>query len=136
MRRAVTAVLSAAAIALPAANAWGAATKNTAVVTRKFTGMAAQADRWGYVQVTITVRKTTTTVNGKRKVTRRMTNLTATSPNHTSRSVVINQQAVPILRSEALQAQSANIQLVSGATDVSQAFVQSLQSAISKALAA
>ena len=54
MRRAVTAVLSAAAIALPAANAWGAATKNTAVVTRKFTGTAAQADRWGYVQVTIT----------------------------------------------------------------------------------
>ena len=135
MRRAVTAVLSAAAIALPAANAWGAATKNTAVVTRKFTGMAAQADRWGYVQVTITVRKTTTTVNGKRKVARRMTNLTATSPNHTSRSVVINQQAIPILRSEALQAQSANIQLVSGATDVSQAFAQSLQSAISKALA-
>ncbi len=64
-----------------------------------------------------------------------MTNLTATSPNHTSRSVVINQQAIPILRSEALQAQSANIQLVSGATDVSQAFAQSLQSAISKALA-
>jgi uncharacterized protein with FMN-binding domain len=49
---------------------------------------------------------------------------------------VINQQAVPILRSEALQAQSANIQLVSGASDVSGAFVQSLQSAISKALAA
>ena len=86
--------------------------------------------------MTITVRKTTTTVNGKRKVTRRMTNLTATSPNHTSRSIVINQQAVPILRSEALQAQSANIQLVSGASDVSGAFVQSLQSAISKALAA
>ena len=136
MRRAITAVLSMAAIALPTANAWGAATKNTAVVTRKFTGTAAQADRWGYVHVTITVRKTTTTVKGKRKVARRMTNLAATSPNHTSRSVVINQQAVPILRSEALQAQSANIQLVSGATDVSQAFVQSLQSAIAKALAA
>jgi len=134
MRRAITAALSAAAIALPAANAWAAVPKK--VVTRTFTGSAAQADRWGYVQVRITVRKTTTTVKGKRKVARRMTNLTATYPTHTSRSVVINQQAIPILRSEALQAQSANIQLVSGASDVSAAFVQSLQSAISKALAA
>lgn len=134
MRRAVTAVLSAAAIALPTANAWAATSKQ--VITRTFTGSAAQADRWGYVQVTITVRKTTTTISGKRKVTRRMTGLTATYPNHTSRSVVINQQAIPILRSEALQAQSANIQLVSGATDASAAFVQSLQSAILKALAA
>jgi uncharacterized protein with FMN-binding domain len=49
---------------------------------------------------------------------------------------MINDQAVPILRSEALQAQSANIQLVSGATDVSRAFVQSLQSAIMAALKA
>ena len=135
MRKAVTAGLSAMALAIPAANAWAATSKPVAVV-RKFTGAAASADRWGYVQVTITVRKTTTTVNGRRKVTRRMTNLAATAPNHTSRSVVINQQAVPILRSEALRAQSANIQLVSGATDVSQAFVQSLQSAIAKALAA
>jgi uncharacterized protein with FMN-binding domain len=134
MRRAITAVLGTAAIALPAANAWAATPKK--VVTRAFVGTVAQADRWGNVQVTITVRKTTATVNGKRKLTRRMTKLTATYPTHTSRSVVINQQAIPILRSEALEAQSANIQLVSGATDVSQAFVQSLQSAISKALAA
>src|SRR6266487_2955038 len=124
MRGAVTAVLSAAAIALPTANAWAAAPKK--VVTRTFTGSAAEADRWGYVQVTITVRKTTSTVNGKRRVTRRMTNLTATYPTHTSRSIVINQQAIPILRSEALQAQSANVQLVSGATDASAAFVHSL----------
>jgi uncharacterized protein with FMN-binding domain len=123
------------AIAIPAANAW-AATSKPVVVVRKFTGAAASADRWGYVQVTITVRKTATVVRGKKKVTRRMTALTATAPNHTARSVMINNQAVPILRSEALRAQSSNIQLVSGATDVSQAFVQSLQSAIGKALSA
>jgi uncharacterized protein with FMN-binding domain len=135
MRKTATVLLGALAIALPNANAFAAAPKK-AVVTRKVTGTAAQADRWGYVQVTITVRKATTVVNGKKKVTRRMTNLAATSPNHTARSVMINDQAVPILRSEALQAQSANIQLVSGATDVSRAFVQSLQSAIMAALKA
>jgi uncharacterized protein with FMN-binding domain len=135
MRKAVTTVLSAATIALPTANAW-AATSKPVVVIRKFTGTAAPADRWGYVQVTITVRKTTTVVRGKKKVTRRMIALNATAPDHTARSVMINEQAIPILRSEALQAQSANIQLVSGATDVSQAFVESLQSAIMKALAA
>jgi uncharacterized protein with FMN-binding domain len=135
MRRGVTAVLTAAAIAVPTANAYATAPKKT-VVTRTFAGPAAQADRWGTVQVTITVRKTTTTVNGKKKVSRKMTGLTAAYPNHTPRSVFINQQAIPILKSEALRAQSANIQLVSGATDTSYAFAQSLQAAIAKALAA
>ena len=45
----------------------------------------------------------------------------------------INQNALPILKSEALQRQSANINLVSGATDTSYAFAQSLQAAILKA---
>jgi uncharacterized protein with FMN-binding domain len=136
MRRIFTTALTSAALALPSANAWAATAAASKVVTRKFTGTAVQADRWGYVQVAITVRKTTTTVNGKRKVTRRLINLTATAPGDTARSSVISSRAIPILRSEALQAQRANIQLVSGATDVSEAFVQSLQSAILKALAA
>jgi uncharacterized protein with FMN-binding domain len=136
MRRAITSLLAAATLAAPAANAYAATAAKPLVVVRKFTGTAAQADRWGDVIVTITVRKTTTTVAGKKKVTRRMTNLTATYPTHTARSIMINQRAIPILRSEALQAQSANIQLVSGATDVSQAFAESLQSAIAKALRA
>jgi uncharacterized protein with FMN-binding domain len=136
MRRLITTALAAAAIALPNASAFAAATATKKVVTKKFTGAAATADRWGYVQVTITVRKTTTTTAGKSKVSRRMVNLTATGPDHTARSSLITSRAIPILRSEALQAQSANIQLVSGATDVSEAFVESLQSAILKALAA
>jgi uncharacterized protein with FMN-binding domain len=47
-----------------------------------------------------------------------------------SRSAQINGQAIPRLNQEALQAQSANIQAVSGATYTSNAYVQSLQSAI------
>jgi uncharacterized protein with FMN-binding domain len=45
----------------------------------------------------------------------------------------INSQAIPILVQEAVQAQSANVQLITGATLTSQAFVQSLQSALAKA---
>lgn len=49
------------------------------------------------------------------------------------RSVQISQQAAPILRQEALQAQSAEIQAVSGATYTSEGYTTSLQSAIDKA---
>ncbi len=48
------------------------------------------------------------------------------------RSQSIDQQALPVLEQEALQAQGAGIQGVSGATYTTQGFVQSLQSALSK----
>ena len=48
------------------------------------------------------------------------------------RSESIDQQAVPILEQEALQAQSASIQGVSGASYTSAGFQQSLQSALSQ----
>ena len=54
-------------------------------------------------------------------------------PNTHSTSVAINQQAMPYLQQEAIQAQSANVQAVSGATFTSQAFMQSLSSALSQA---
>jgi uncharacterized protein with FMN-binding domain len=54
-------------------------------------------------------------------------------PKDRSTSVKINQQAMPILTSEAIQVQSANVNIVSGATYSSQAFAQSLQSALVKA---
>lgn len=54
-------------------------------------------------------------------------------PNDRGTSIMINQQADPLLAQEAIQAQSANVDIVSGATDSSQAFVQSLQSALDKA---
>jgi uncharacterized protein with FMN-binding domain len=46
------------------------------------------------------------------------------------RSVSIDQQSIPILEQEVMQAQSANIQGVSGASYTSAGFVQSLQSAL------
>jgi len=48
-------------------------------------------------------------------------------------SVYINSQAMPYLKQEAIQAQSANVNMVSGATLTSQAFIQSLASALSQA---
>lgn len=54
-------------------------------------------------------------------------------PNSHSASVYINQQAMPYLKQEALQSQNANVQIISGATFTSQAFAQSLQSALNKA---
>lgn len=54
-------------------------------------------------------------------------------PNDRGHSVMVNNYAMPILRQEAIQAQSANVDIVSGATDTSQAFIQSLASALAKA---
>jgi hypothetical protein len=48
------------------------------------------------------------------------------------RSQSIDQQSIPILEKQALQAQSANIQGVSGASYTSAGFEQSLQAALSK----
>ncbi len=50
-------------------------------------------------------------------------------------SVVINEQAMPFLQQETIKAQSANVQIVSGATFTSQAFIQSLNSALAQAQA-
>jgi uncharacterized protein with FMN-binding domain len=54
-------------------------------------------------------------------------------PNDRSRSIEINSRAMPYLKSEAIQAQTANVDVVSGATDTSMAFVQSLTSALNQA---
>ncbi len=95
-------------------------------VTRTFDGINAIAGQWGSVQIDIT-RKTATGGHA------RYTNLGGSYSYHTSRSQYIMSQALPILRQEFLSAQSANIQMVSGATFTSQAFMQSLQSALLKA---
>jgi uncharacterized protein with FMN-binding domain len=49
------------------------------------------------------------------------------------RSAEISRQAEPYLRQEVLQAQSANIDVVSGATFTSYSYAQSLQSALDQA---
>jgi FMN-binding domain len=54
-------------------------------------------------------------------------------PSDRARSAEISNYVEPYLRSEALQAQSAQIDLISGATYTSESYAQSLQSAIDKA---
>jgi uncharacterized protein with FMN-binding domain len=136
MRKSITVLLSVAALSLPIVDATAAtrATTKKIVVSKRFTGSVTSVDRWGNLQVTVVVRKTTTTTGTKKKVTRKITAVSVpTYPNHTDRSIYINQTALPILKSEALRAQSASINMVSGATDTSDAFAQSLQAAILKA---
>ncbi len=48
-------------------------------------------------------------------------------------SINISNRAMPDLKTEAIQAQSAKVDIVSGATQTSQAFIQSLQSALTQA---
>lgn len=55
-------------------------------------------------------------------------------PNDRSTSVYINSQAMPYLKQEAIAAQSANVAGVSGASATSQAFIESLGSALQQAI--
>jgi uncharacterized protein with FMN-binding domain len=55
-------------------------------------------------------------------------------PNDRPESISINQQAMPFLQQEAIKAQSAHVDGVSGATDTSQAFMESLSAALNKAM--
>jgi uncharacterized protein with FMN-binding domain len=54
-------------------------------------------------------------------------------PNDPGHTTDVSNQALPQLKSEAIAAQNANVDVVSGATQDSQAFVQSLQSALNQA---
>ena len=147
MRKAPVVLMSATALALPSVNAWAAAAnavkttapkKKVVVATKSFTGAPGFAGRWGDVQVTIVVKKTTTTnlATRKKTVKRKITAVKVpVYPDHTDRSIFINQNALPTLIQETIQAQSTAIDMVSGATDTSQGYEQSLQSAILKARA-
>jgi len=143
MKRALTAVAGLASLALPFANTAAKAATDSKVapkkkvVTTKVTvsGDQGSADRWGVVQVTLIVKKVTTTIGAKKTVKRSIIDLQVpVYPNHTDRSVFINQQALPMLEQEVLQVNySGTINLISGATYTSQGFVSSLQSALLKA---
>ena len=117
--------VAADAAAAPLSTAHGLASKKTA----KFTGATVPAHQWGTVTVIVTQRTSTV---GK-KVTRKFTDLGGGYTYHTSRSQFIMSQALPLLRQEFLVAQSSKIHMVSGATYTSQAFINSLQSALLKA---
>jgi uncharacterized protein with FMN-binding domain len=85
-----------------------------------FTGVAVQ-DPYGQVQVQVTM------TGGK------ITDVTALQLPSQGRSGFISQSVAPILQGEAISAQSASIDTVSGATYTSQAYAQSLQSALDQA---
>jgi uncharacterized protein with FMN-binding domain len=99
------------------------ATPGSAYKDGTFTGNVADA-QWGNVQIQAVIQ------GGK---------ITAVTflqyPNDRNRSIEINNYADPQLVSEALQAQSANVDTVTGATDTSDAFIQSLTNALSQAQA-
>jgi len=134
MNRTLTLLLGGAALALPSVEVTGAAaslsSNRQAASTRtaKFNGAPATANQWGTVTINVTLK---TTTSGK-KTTRKFTDLGGSYSYHTSRSQYIMSQALPMLRQEFLTAQNARVQNVSGATYTSQAFTQSLQSAILK----
>jgi uncharacterized protein with FMN-binding domain len=135
MHRAVPAAAASAALIVPVGNAIAAtrAVPKVVVTTKTVTGPEESVDRWGNLKVTLIVKKTTTTIGTRKTVKRKITKVTVPeSPNHTSRSVYINDQALPLLVQETLQLQfnMSKFQLVSGATDSSYAFANSLQSAL------
>ena len=114
---------SSAQAAAPAAGAAPAApaTGGAGTVNGTFRGSTVQT-QFGPVQVEIAVQ------NGK------ITSSNAIKyPSGNQRDVLIANYAVPQLNAEAVQAQSAKISMVSGATYTSDGYLQSLQSAIDKA---
>lgn len=54
-------------------------------------------------------------------------------PRDNQNSISINEQAIPYLKQEAIAAQGSRVDVVSGATDTSYAFRQSLSAALAKA---
>ncbi|SER65344.1 FMN-binding domain-containing protein [Pedococcus cremeus] len=89
--------------------------------TKTFSGDTAMT-QWGPVQVQITV------AGGK------VTRATALQvPSGNNRDQEINSYAVPVLNQEVVAAQSANIDMISGATVTSDGYLQSVQSAFDKA---
>ena len=89
--------------------------------SRTVTGAVAQTE-WGPVQVELVVKGGTITgVN------------VVQYPSGNSRDAEINNYALPILIRETTQAQSAQIDMVSGATVTSTGYLQSLQSALDQA---
>ena len=111
-----------AATAAPAASpAPATRSGGTALANGTVTGPVVQT-QFGPVQVQVTI------ANGK------ITDVTALQlPSDRQRSAYISGIVGPMLQSEALTAQSAQIDLISGATYTSDAYAQSLQAALDQA---
>ncbi|WP_371597200.1 FMN-binding protein [Streptomyces sp. NBC_00564] len=113
------------AVALPSSSGSGStgssSSSGSGTTTGTLTGTAVQT-RYGPVQVRVTLK------SGK------ITDVTAvTYPQDNPRDQQINSYAIPQLKREAITAQSANVDTVSGATYTSDGYRQSLQSALDSA---
>ena len=107
----------------PKSTSLGAPKSNSPYKDGSFTGVVADA-YYGNVQTQVIVS------NG------RITNVNFLQfPNDNRTSQHINSQAVPVLQQEVLRAQSGNVNAVSGASATSQAFYQSISSALRQAQA-
>ena len=109
---------SASGSSTPAAGADDAAGSVSAITV---TGSSADT-RWGPVQVQLTVEDGT------------ITDVTVVDyPTENGKDQQINARAIPILVQETLDAQSADIDMVSGATVTSAGYLESLQAALDQA---
>jgi uncharacterized protein with FMN-binding domain len=124
--RAATPTVPASAASAPVATSTAATTPTVAVATPAIVDGAVFHNKWGDVQVEATFAPDGTLLDV----------ITLQTPHRDGKSVRINQRAVPQLNSEALTAQSANVDTVSGATYTSDDYHRSLQSAIDTARAA
>lgn len=107
------------AVSAPAVPGTGGGAASASAVT--VTGPSTDT-RWGPVQVQVTVDNGT------------ITDVTVVDyPSESSRDRQINQRAIPALVQETLDAQSAHIDMVSGATLTSEGYVGSLQAALDEA---
>ena len=96
-------------------------TSSSSSSSSTYTGSVAQT-RWGPVQVEITVQ------SGK------ITDVSVLQqPNGNGKDAEINDYALPILVQDTLDQQSAQIDMISGATVTSDGYVSSLQSALDQA---
>jgi uncharacterized protein with FMN-binding domain len=124
MKRRILPIVFTALAAVPIAGAWTSAPASAASAksakSQTFKGSTVST-RWGPLQVSIVVKS------------KKITSVKVSASSDTARSQVIDSQAVPTLKQETLQAQSANINEVSGATDISAAYIKSLQAAIKSA---
>jgi uncharacterized protein with FMN-binding domain len=108
-------------IQTPATTGSTGGSPSTTAATRTIDGPAI-GTRYGDVQVRVTVQGTT------------VVDVQAIAlPFDRSKSQRISDAAAPLLRQEALQAQSARIDVVSGATYTSEGYAQSLQGALDQA---
>jgi uncharacterized protein with FMN-binding domain len=114
------------ALALPPLNAAAAARAKT--VTKTVMGSTVVCKKWGKLQLQLKI--TQTVVAGKVKSFKILAISWPTWPQYTVRSVFINEKALPLLQHQVLELQSAKIETISGATDITVSFKQSLAAAL------